>query len=200
MTEKILLDRERKMTTLWERKRKVMKVFRPTEEVVSKIVEFNDGMFNRFKQLYEDVMEIRDAVEDMRKKGKPSFSGYEIFPEFFFCYDYGEEGIPTANGDILIDLSDYTPFWAFPNLQVSDLNPSPYESFDEWALCAMSLYDEKHNWNIEDLDLPGLEKHHLYYFMHSLFVDSETFCVADIPYLKPEDLQWQVVVRFEKFT
>lgn len=184
---------------LLERERKAMENFHPSEEDVSKIVEFNDGLFERFKLLYEDVMEIRDAVEDMRKKGKPSFSGYEIFPEFFFCYDYGEEGIPTASGDVLMDLSDYTSSWAFPNLQVSDLNPRPYESFDEWAFCAMSLCDEKLNWNIESLNLPGLEKHHLYYFMHSLFVDSGTFCVADIPYLKPEDLQWQVVVQFEKF-
>lgn len=184
---------------LLERKRKAMENFHPTEEVVSKIVEFNDGLFGRFKLLYEDVMEIRNTVEELREKGKPSFSGYEIFPEFFFCYDYEEEGIPTVNGDVLMDLSDATPSWAFPTIQVSDLNSRPYESFDEWALCAMSLGDERLNWNIEDLDLPGLEKHHLYYFMHSLFVDSGTFCVADIPYLKPEDLQWQVVVQFEKF-
>ena len=60
-------------------------------------------------------------------------------------------------------------------------------------------YEPDLSWNIENLDLPGLENHHIYMFMHHIFQDANTFCPADIPFLKPEDLQWQITVQYEFF-
>jgi hypothetical protein len=36
-------------------------------------------------------------------------------------------------------------------------------------------------------------------FMHHIFQDAKTFCPADIPFLRPEDLKWQITVQYEFF-
>ena len=124
--------------------------------------------------------------------GRLTVSGYTITPDYFFAYDH-ERGIPTASAQMLMELSDETTI-LMPSLTLSQDNIS-LPDFDTDFLGE----DQKLNWNIENLDLPGLENHHIYMFMHHIFQDAGAFCIADIPYLKPEDLQWQIIVEYEFF-
>ena len=165
--------------------------FEATPENIQKIIDLNDGLYKRFRMVYDDLVAMKEKVDRDIRNGEIQCSGYAIFPEYFFAYDYEDTGIPTADGDLLMDLSDKARFF-FPyvNLEMDSAIPD----FDGDFITLTDL-----NWNIEALDLPGLENHRIYYFMHAIFIDSGTFCVADIPYLKPEDLQWQITVQYEHF-
>lgn len=177
--------------TLCERVFKLRETSEPKSEDIERIISMNDGLYNRFRMVYDDLLCMKQLIEDDIRSGRLNVSGYKIFPEYFFGYDY-EDGIPTADHETLMLMSDETEL-SFPccTLTEDDLIPDFDEDFinDDPAL----------SWNIEWLDLPGLENHFIHYFMHSLFVDSHTFCPADIPYLKPEDLQWQITVQYEFF-
>ena len=132
------------------------------------------------------------VLADM-ESGRLKISGYEIFPEYFFAYDK-KEGIPTADHIMLMELSDETQYM-MPDMTLDfDRRGDRDPEFDGDIINDMEL-----NWNIEDLDLPGLENHQIHYFMHKIFQDAHTFCIADIPYLKPEDLQWQITAQYEFF-
>ena len=178
----------------WERIKRVMKDFVPTPDVIESIIALNDGLYNRFRMVYEDLIEVEKMVHSDMESGRLKISGYEIFPEYFFAYDK-EEGIPTADHEMLMDLSDETGY----------LMPSLTLYHDRWSVCRPKFEESSFcddlgvSWNIENLNLPGLEDHQIHFFMHRLFCDANTFCPADIPFLKPKDLQWQITVQYEFF-
>lgn len=174
---------------LFERCCRVMDGFVPTKEDVQKIIEMNDGLSKRLMMVYDDVVAMKKKVDSDIQNGSIRCSGYEIFPEYFFA-DIYEEGIPTADSEMLSEMSDKAPFF-LPSLRLREDSEIPSVS-DFLSIGKM-------NWNIESLALTGLDTHYIYYFMHSLFVDSHVFCVADIPHLKPEDLTWQITVQYEQF-
>ena len=169
----------------------VMEGFTPTPEIIAKIISINDGLYSRFRMAYEDLIMMKRAVDSDIQSGRLSVSGYTIFPEYFFCYDY-DNGIPTADNETLMEMSDETD-WSFPSCTLNKGDEIP--DFDSDFL----KDDPKLSWNIEQLNLPGLEKHYIHYFMHNFFQDADTFCLADIPYIKPDDLQWQITVQYEFF-
>lgn len=177
---------------LRERIEKVMKDFHPTKENIQRIIALNDGLYRRFKMCFDDLLYMRKIVEEDMNSGRLKISNYQIFPEYFFAYDY-ENGIKTADSDTLMELSDKTSY-LMPTLCLTKDSRTP--DFDTDFLCEE---DPKLSFNIEDLNLPGLENTFIHMFMHHIFQDATTFCVADIPYLKPEDLQWQIVVEYEHF-
>lgn len=173
-----------------ERIKNVMKDFNPTEDVIQKIISLNDGLYERFKMCFEDLLETKKLIDEDIKTGRIKVSGYTIYPEYFFGYDKG--GIPTADEETLCLLSDNTGYM-FPSLDFD--KESGEVDFEKDFL----FEDPNLSWNIENLNLPGLENHHIYMFMHHIFQDADTFCPADIPYLEPQDLQWQIVVEYEHF-
>ena len=175
-----------------ERIDRVMKDFMVSPEVVEKIISLNDGLYDRFRMAYEDMLKMKKIIDEDILSGRLKFSGYTITPDYFFAYDH-ENGIPTASEQMLMELSDETTIM-MPSLTLSqDSNCVP--DFDTVFLGE----DPNLSWNIENPNLPGLENHHIYMFMHYIFQDAGTFCAADIPYLKPEDLQWQINVQYEFF-
>lgn len=183
---KDLENREKRI----ERIEKVMKDFKPTEDVIQKIIALNDGLYERFKMCFEDLLETKRLVDEDIKSGRIKVSGYTIYPKYFFGYDKG--GISTADEETLELLSDYTEPM-YPSLDLD--NKSEDVDFEKDFL----VDDLSLSWNIENLNLPRLENHHIYMFMHHIFQDADTFCPADIPYLEPKDLQWQIVVEYEYF-
>ena len=177
----------------WERIERVMKNFKPTPEVIESIMDMNDGLYNRFQLVFEDLLKMKRLVDEDIDSGRLKVVSYEMYPEYFFAYDR-KEGIPTANHDMLMLLSDKTQY-LMPSLTLYE---GRYEG--EWDFEASFLNNDLDlNWNIESFDLPGLEDKKIHYFMHTMFQDANTFCPADIPYLKPEDLQWQITIQFEFF-
>ena len=179
----------------WERIKRVMKDFKPTPEVIESIIAMNDGLYERFRMAFEDLLKMKKTIDEDIERGRLSVSGYEMFPEFLFAYNR-VAGIPTADAVILKNLSDETPDFMMPSLTLDQSRLEGELDFES-AFLDNDLFD---NWNIEWFDLPGLENHQIHYFMHTMFQDAHTFCPADIPYLKPEDLQWQITVQFEYFS
>ena len=81
----------------------VMRNFVLTPEVVKKIIELNDGLYERFKMAYEDMLMMKAMIDEDILSGRLKISGYTIAPEYFFAYDY-EDGIPTVSEQMLKDL------------------------------------------------------------------------------------------------
>ena len=176
-----------------DRIKRVMKNFKPTPEVIESIISMNDGLYERFRMAFEDLLKMKSLVDIEIRYGRLGVSGYTMFPEYFFGYER-TDGIPTADYVMLQELSDETNY-LMPSLTLDESKLEGELDF-ETAFLDNDLFD---NWNIEWFDLPGLENHKIHYFMHQMFQDAETFCPADIPYLKPEDLQWQITVQYEFF-
>ena len=49
----------------WERIERVMKDFVPTPEVIESIIAMNDGLYERFRMAFEDLLKMKSLV-DMR--------------------------------------------------------------------------------------------------------------------------------------
>ena len=177
----------------YERIERVMKDFKPTPEVIESIIAMNDGLYERFRMAFEDLLKMKTLVDIEIKFGRLGVSGYEMYPEYFFAYEMAD-GIPTADYVMLQELSDETRY-LMPSLTLDESKLERELDF-ETAFLDNDLFE---NWNMEWFDLPGLENHQIHYFMHQMFQDANTFCPADIPYLKPEDLQWQITVQYEFF-
>lgn len=177
-----------------ERIDRVMENFKSTPDVIGSIIALNDGLYERFRMAFEDLLKMKKLVDEDIDSGRLKVSGYEMYPEFFFGYDK-MDGIPTADHYMLMDLSDETQFM-MPSMTLDEQRFDGEYSFDVGFL---HEYEPDLSWNIENLDLPGLENHHIYMFMHHIFQDANTFCPADIPFLKPDDLQWQITVQYEFF-
>ena len=172
---------------------RVMKSFVPTSDVIKSIMAMNDGLYARFRLVFEDLLRMKKLIDEDIDSGRLKVSGYEMYPEYFFAYDR-MEGIPTADHQLLMSLSDEMQY-LMPSLT---LDEGRYEG--EWDFETSFLNNDLDlNWNIESFNLPGLENQKIHYFMHTMFQDAHTFCPADIPYLSPEDLQWQITVQFEFF-
>lgn len=172
---------------------KAMKGFVPTSDMIESILAMNDGLYNRFRMVFEDLLKMKKLVDEDINSGRLKVASYEMYPEYFFAYGR-MEGIPTADHQMLMLLSDDTQY-LMPSLTLDERR---YEV--EWDFEASFLNNDLDlNWNIESFDLPGLEDKKIHYFMHTMFQDAHTFCPADIPYLKPEDLEWQITVQFEFF-
>lgn len=176
-----------------ERIERVMRDFKPTPEVIESIIAMNDGLYERFRMAFEDLLRLKRLVDVEISYGRLPVSGYEMFPEYFFAYDR-TGGIPTADYVMLQELSDETQNM-MPSLILHE------SSLDEKLDYETAFLDNdlSLNWNIGSFELPGLENRQIHYFMHNMFQDADTFCLADIPYLKPEDLQWQITVQYEFF-
>ena len=176
-----------------DRIKRVMKNFKPTPKVIKSIIAMNDGLYERFRMAFEDLLKMKSLVDIEREYGRLPASGYSMYPEYFFAYERAD-GIPTADYVMLQELSDQTGYM-MPSLTLDERRLDGELDF-ETAFLDNDLFE---NWNIEWFDLPGLENHQIHYFMHNMFQDAETFCPADIPYLKPEDLKWQITVQYEFF-
>lgn len=177
-----------------ERIDRVMENFKPTPDVIGSIIAMNDGLYERFRLAFVDLLRMKRLVDEDIDNGRLKVSGYELYPEFFLAYGK-MDGIPTADHYVLMDLSDETQYM-MPSMTLDEQRFDGEYSFDVGFL---HEYEPDLSWNIENLDLPGLENHHIYMFMHHIFQDANTFCPADIPFLKPEDLQWQITVQYEFF-
>ena len=177
----------------YERIERVMKDFVPTPEVIESIIAMNDGLYERFRMAFEDLLKMKTLVDIEIKFGRLGVSGYEMYPEYFFAYERAD-GIPTADYVMLQELSDETRY-LMPSLTLDESKLERELDF-ETAFLDNDLFE---NWNMEWFDLPGLENHQIHYFMHQMFQDANTFCPADIPYLKPEDLKWQITIQYEFF-
>ena len=183
----VMKDREERI----KRIERVMMGFKPTPDITRSIIDMNDGLYNRFRLVFDDLMNMKKLIDEDIESGRLKVSGYTMFPEYFFAYDR-MDGIPTADHEMLMFLSDETQY---PSLTLDEKRLE--QSLDyETSFLENDLFE---NWNIEWFELPGLENRKIHYFMHRIFQDADTFCPADIPYLRPEDLQWQIVVQYEFF-
>lgn len=97
--------------------RRIEKRLEPTEGNIQKIIGLNDGLYGRFCMVYEDLIAMKRKVDKDIKNGEITCSGYAIYPVYFFAYNYEDAGIPTADGDALIDLSDATRY-CFPSVRL----------------------------------------------------------------------------------
>ena len=61
-----------------------MKDFVPTPEVIENIIAMNDGLCERFRMAFEDLLKMKKLVDEDIDSGRIKVSGYEMYPEFFF--------------------------------------------------------------------------------------------------------------------
>ena len=176
-----------------QRVKDVMNGFESSIDNIKMIISMNNGLYARFRMAYDDLMKMKRRTDDDIRNGRLNVSNYMMFPEYFFGCNY-ENGIPTAKGNLLMEINDESKH-LFPSCTLTKEAPEPDFERD-------FLHDDLNTirWNNKQPTLTGIEKPFIHEFMFELFIDSGTFCLADIPYLRPEDLRWQITVKYEFFT
>lgn len=187
-----MFEMEDSLEKRWERIEKLMNNLEPTPELIDSIIAMNDGLYERFKMAFNDLLKMKGFIDEEIDSGRLQVSGYEIFPEYSFASNK-LGGIPTADSLMMLDLSRGVTEYLMPSLSLDEKKLKVDLDY-ETAFLESDLFM---NWNIEFFDLPGLENHQIHYFMHTMFQDSRTFCPADIPYLNPDDLEWWITVQYK---
>ena len=101
----------------------VMHGFESSIEIISKIIAMNDGLYERFRMAYDDLIFMKRKTDEDICNRRLNVSGYTMFPEYFFGYDY-EDGIPTARGELLMEISDESE-QLFPSCTLTEEDSEP---------------------------------------------------------------------------
>ena len=62
-----------------ERIDRVMENFKPTPDVIWSIIAMNDGLYERFRLAFEDLLRMKRLVDDDIDNGRLKVSGYELY-------------------------------------------------------------------------------------------------------------------------
>ncbi len=171
----------------------LQRMFKPTDEDFQRIIRMNDVLHERFTEAWNQMLEMKRQLDSDMQEGRLDISGYFMRAEFYFCYNYSQLGVPTADGESLMRFSDAADIM-FPQMELT--RDSKIPDLEKDILC----YNPEKSWNVGWFDYPQLKGHYLYKYMHSLFEESLAFCPMDIRYIKPEDLEWQIDVDYEYYS
>ena len=167
------------------RQHELNKNFVWTPEKVEKVREFNEKMWFRYKEAYDEVCRLKKEFDERFAGGDKNYESYEI--EIEFWYNHGD--CPSESEEELWEnLCDESVFWG---PQFRTRNEHTMESFEELML------EDGHSWNEYPFNAPELDGICLHYFMHDIFNHNDTYSLEDLMQMKPENFSWQVKIYLE---
>ena len=180
------LETKKLKTRLQNRQRKLNKNFVWTPEKVEKVREFNDEMWFRYKEAYDEVCRLKKEFDERFDNGDKNYASYDIRTEFWYnC----EDGLSEKEEKLWEDLCEESVFWG-PEFAAMTDRP-PLKSFEE------AMMEDGHSWNEYPFNTPELDGICLHYFMHGIFNHNHTYSLEDLMKMKPENFSWQVIICLE---
>ncbi len=173
-------------TTLEKRQRKLNKNFVWTPEKIEKLRDFNDKMWFRYKEAYDEVCRLKKEFDERFANGDMNYASYDIRTEFWYN---AEDGLSEKEEKLWEDLCEESVFWGPSFAQNSDR--PPLNSFEE------EMLEDSHSWNEYPFNAPELDGICLHYFMHDIFNHNHTYSLEDLMKMKPENFSWQVRICLE---
>lgn len=177
---------------LYERKVKMDSSFSWTSENVRRIVALNDGLLQRYRQMYDEMIRVRNEYEERYANGDNNYKDYTIDVEVWYPAD---ENMSEEEGELWGNLCENSYNWG-PHLHCSsrDRDKEP-ETFEE----VMCLNGQ--SWNIEPpFQVKELEGVMIYFFMHDIFDHNDTYSLEDAVRMKAENFCYQLVICLEHWS
>ena len=171
---------------LERRQEKHNKKFVWTPENVEKLRQFNDQMWFRYKEAYDEVCRLKKEFDERFAAGDKNYESYTIETEFWYNVD--EEGLSEKEIQLWEDLCEESNFWG-PQFGVR--NDRELESFEK------EMLEDGHSWNEYPFNSPELNYICIHYFMHDIFNHNYTYSLEDLMKMKPENFSWQVNICLE---
>jgi hypothetical protein len=167
------------------RQHELNKNFVWTPEKVEKVRYFNEKMWWRYKEAYDEVCRLKKEFDERASNGDKKYESYEIRIEFW--YSCGER-LSEEEEELWGDLCEESVFWG-PEFRTQ--NDRTMDSFEE-----LMLEDGK-SWNEYPFNTPELDGICIHYFMHDIFNHNHTYSLEDLMQMKPENFSWQVIICLE---
>lgn len=173
-----------KLGKRWER---VNDKFVWTPEKVEKVRDFNDKMWFRYKEAYDEVCRLKKECDDRFAAGDKNYESYDIRTEFW--YNHGEEGLSKKEIELWEDMCEESVFWGPEFAEMTDR--TPMKTFEE------EMFEDGHSWNEYPFNTPKLDDICIHYFMHDIFNHNHTYSLEDLMKMNPENFSWQVNICLE---
>ena len=157
-----------------------------TSEKVEKLRSFNDKMWFRYKEAYDEVCRLKKEFDTRFANGDKNYASYDIRTEFWYnC----ENGLPKQEEKLWEDLCEESVFWGPEFAVITDR--TPLKPFEE------EMLEDGHSWNEYPFNSPELDGICIHYFMHDIFNHNHTYSLEDLMNMKPENFSWQVNISLE---
>lgn len=173
-----------KLENRWER---LNDKFVWTPEKVEKVREFNDKMWFRYKEAYDEVCRLKKECDNRFAAGDKNYESYDIRTEFW--YNHGEEGLSEKEIELWEDMCEESVYWGPEFAEMTDR--PPLKPFEE------AMMEDGHSWNEYPFNTPELDGICLHFFMHDIFNHNHTYSLEDLMQMKPENFSWQVNICLE---
>lgn len=175
---------------LAERKHRLNANFVWTPENKQKIIELNNGLLERYREAYNELVRITNEFEERYRAGDNNYKDYTIDVEFW--YNAPETDNEEEN-DLQSNLCEETNFWG-PSLSSRSYNRDKglmIEPFEK------AMFIDEHSWNENPFNVNELDDTYIYYFMHDIFDHNDTYSLEDAVKMKAENFSWQLVICLE---
>jgi len=189
--EKEIENEEAKVKqALYERKCNLNKNFNWAPENTQKIIELNNGLLERYREAYNELLRVKNEFEERYRAGDKSFKDYTIEVEFWYN---APDGLSEEEDELWDNLCENTIFWG-PHLYDSSSyreQNRDIEPFEE----AMMM--DNQSWNEYPFNTKILDGTYIYYFMHDIFNHNDTYSLEDAVQMKAENFSWQMNICIE---
>lgn len=175
---------------LAERKHRLNANFVWTPENKQKIIELNNGLLERYREAYNELVRITNEFEERYRAGDNNYKDYRIDVEFWYN---APETDNEEESDLQSNLCEETNFWG-PSLSSRSYNRDKglmIEPFEK------AMFIDEQSWNENPFNVKELDDTYIYYFMHDIFNHNDTYSLEDAVKMKAENFSWQLVICLE---
>ena len=159
-----------------------------TPEKIEKLRDFNNKMWFRYKEAYDEVCRLKKEFDQLYATGNKNYESYTIETEFWYSH---EKCNSEEEEDLWDNLCEESTFWGPSFWARNDIDNRNMKSFEEEM-----LYDGK-SWNEYPFNTSELDGICIHYFMHDIFNHNHTYSLEDLMLMKPENFSWQVNICLE---
>ena len=178
---------------LSERWSRLNKNFVWTPEKKQKIIALNDGLLERYREAYNEIVRIANEYEERFRSGDNNYKDYTINLEFWYNAPESEN---KAENDLWANLCEETVVWGPAFHARSDDRGKEklgIEPFEKAMLIDCDCNANRH----PPFNTKELADTFLYYFMYDIFYCNRTYSLEDAIQMKAENFSWQLVIRLE---
>ena len=180
------IEDKRYNTKLEERQRELNENFVWNPEKVEKVRQFNEQMWFRYKEIYDEVCRLKRECDVRFATGNKNYESYDIRAEIWYHH---EDGLSEKEEALWEDMCEKSVFWGPEFAAIS--GRGDLKSFEE------EMMEDGHSWNEYPFNTPELDGICLHYFMHDIFNHNHTYSLEDLMQMKPENFSWQVNICLE---
>ena len=164
-----------------------------TPESARKVIELNNGMLERYREAYNELVRVAAEYEERFRSGDMNYRDYTIDVDFW--YDAPESQDKEEN-ELWDNMRDTSIFWG-PNLRARSEERGKglgIEPFEE------ALHINDPDWdsrNEHPFNTKEFEGTYIYYFMHDIFTHNCTYTMQDAVKMKVEEFSWRLSICLE---